>query len=381
MGRQHVQRFGGMADIELAAVCDVDPDRREHAAQIAKDSSGVLRHEDYRRVLDDPGIDTISVATPDHWHAKIALEAVLADKHVYVEKPCSHTVEEGLLLIEAARKYGKCIQQGTQGRSSQGWQDAVRFMHDGHLGKVRFAKAINCQLRDTIGRAPEKDPPPGVNYDLWLGPAPEHRFTENRWHYNWHWFWDYGTGGPGNDGIHELDAARWGLNVGLPKKISAPGEKLFFDDDHETPDTQMVTMIYDDCHLNYEMRLWTDYKFAGHDNGVIFFGDKGSLEIGRHGCFVHLIGEEPKEIGGGRDLTAHMRNFLDCVRAGDPSGLNSSVEFAALTAETVHLANITSRVGQELEYDGKAHRFTNSEAANQLLSKKYRQGYELPGLT
>ncbi len=283
--------------------------------------------------------------------------------------------------MKAAEKTGLCVQHGTQSRSGAGIQEAIKFLHDGNLGKVRLAKAINHQLREPIGRAPETDPPPGVNYDLWLGPAPVHAFTKNRWHYNWHWFWDYGTGDIGNDGIHQVDVARWGLNVGLPHAVTAPGGQLFYNDDHQTPDTQIATYEYDDCYLVFEMRLWTDYKMDGHDNGVIFYGDKGTVDIGRRGCFVTFIGEEPKKLGESPSLSANIRNFLDCVKANDPSKLNAPISEGAQSAMLCHLGNIATRVGRRLQFDSDRFVFDGDEEANQLISRMYRQGYELPVLT
>ena len=275
--KAHVQEFRSMDDVDLVAISDVDP---KHLAKIPSHVNTVA---DYRRILDDPSIDTVSIATPDHWHTKMAMEAMQAGKHVYVEKPCSHTVEEAQLLIKASEATGKVIQHGTQSRGSAGIIEAIQFIHSGKLGKVRAAKAINHQMRKPIGHAPDSTPPEGVNYDMWLGPAPKRPFSQNRWHYNWHWFWDYGAGDIANDGIHQIDVARWGLNVGIPKAISASGGQLWYEDDHETPDTQLVTFEYDDCHLIYEMRLWTKYKLEGHDNGVVFYGDNGILEVGRQG--------------------------------------------------------------------------------------------------
>ena len=379
MGSSHCRRFSKLgADVEVVAVCDVDPERREKAAQDLPNASKVTRYDDYRRVLDDQGIDTVTVTTPDHWHTKIAIEAMMAGKHVYVEKPCSHNVAEGRALAKAADKYKKCAQQGTQHRSGAGVIEAMKFLHEGKLGKVRLAKAIDHQLREPIGKAGPGNPPQGVDYDLWLGPAPEHSFTENRWHYNWHWFWDYGTGDMGNDGIHQLDVARWGLNVGLPNSIVGPGGQLFYDDDHQTPDTQTVTYIYDDCHMVFEMRLWTDYPMSGHNNGTVFYGDKGTLGVGREGCIVELIGEKPRKIGEGQDLVAHMRNFIDSVKEDNPSKLNAPVQEGHVSAEICHLGNIATRVGRHLHYDSKRQRFEDDPKATRLLSRHYRKGYELP---
>ena len=377
MGRAHARTFASFDDCEVAAVCDVDPERR---AQVASELPNPEQVEDFRRILDNPGIDTVSVATPDHWHTPVALAALMAGKHVYVEKPCSHNVREGVLLAEAAAKYGKCVQHGTQGRSGQGIQEAVAFLREGKLGKVRMAKAINHQLRGPIGRAPETNPPPGVNYDLWLGPAPKHPFTANRWHYNWHWFWDYGTGDIGNDGVHQIDEARWGLGVGLPKAVSASGGQLFYDDDHETPDTQVVTFEYEECYLLYEMRLWTNYPLEGHDNGVVFYGDKGILEIGRGGCDVTFIGEPKKHLAGGADRERNMRNFVDCVKADNPSGLNAPISEGAVSAALCHLGNIATRVGRKLEFDAAKWECVGDREVGALLAREYRKGYELPEL-
>jgi predicted dehydrogenase len=305
--------------------------------------------------------------------------AIQAGKHVLGEKPCCHNVHEGIVLERTAKESGKCVQHGTQSRSGQGIKDAVAFMREGNLGKVRMAKAINHQFREPVGRAPESDPPLGVNYDLWIGPGPVRPFTQNRWHYNWHWIWDFGTGDIGNDGIHQMDIARWGLGVQLPHVVTASGGQLFYDDDHETPDTQVVTYEYDDCYLLYEMRLWTNYPMEGHDNGVVFYGDKGKVEVGRQGCFVTYIGQEPEKLGDGQDFEGNVRNFLDCVKAGDPSGLNSPIDEGAISATLCHYGNIATRVGQRLVIDRETRK-TTSDEANALLKREYREPYAIPEL-
>jgi predicted dehydrogenase len=378
-GRRHARAFAAQADCELAVICDLDPERLEKAVLELANAPNVRLEEDFRRILDDGTIDSLSIVTPDHWHTPMAIMALKAGKHVYIEKPCSHNVHEGVVLARVARDSGKCVQHGTQSRSGQGIIDAVAFMRDGGIGKVRAAKAINHQLRKPIGRAPEQDPPAGVDYDLWLGPAPVRPFTHNRWHYNWHWHWDYGTGDMGNDGVHQVDVARWGLGVGLPNAVSASGGQLFYDDDHETPDTQVVTFEYDDCYLIYEMRLWTDYPMEGHDNGNIFYGDKGTVEVGRSGSFVTLIGEAPQRIGGTNDFEANVRNYLDCVKAADPSMLNSPIAEGALSAALCHYGNIATRTQERLRIDLETLQ-TNSGAANALLTREYREPYALPEL-
>jgi predicted dehydrogenase len=270
------------------------------------------------------------------------------------------------------------VQQGTQGRSGEAIKQGIVLLRDGGIGTVRMAKAINHQLRKSIGREPECGPPQGVDYDMWLGPAPKRPFTKNRWHYQWHWFWDYGCGDIGNDGIHQVDQARWGLGVGMPKAVSASGGQLFYEDDHETPDTQVVTYEYDHCYLLYEMRLWTDYDLEGHDNGVVFYGDKGKLEIGRGGVDVTLIGKKKKHLGPYADIKDHVRNFLDCVKANKPAGLAAPIEEGAISTALCHLGNIATRVNRKLRIDPETWECLDDAEAQKLFSREYRKGYELP---
>lgn len=378
-GRGHAQAFSSFEDCDVVAICDVDPQRRENIGNRLPNSDQVMLDEDYRRILDNPDIDSVSIATPDHWHTPIALAALEAGKHVYVEKPCSHTIHEAKLLAQAAAASGKCVQHGTQGRSSVSIKEGIAFMRSGIIGEVRMAKAINHQHRRPIGRTPVSDPPPGVNYDLWTGPAPAHPFTQNRWHYNWHWFWDYGAGDISNDGIHQIDQARWGLGVEIPKAVVASGGQLYYDDDNETPDTQTVIFEYDKCHLLYEMRLWTEYPLEGHDNGVIFYGDGGRLEIGRRGCEATLLDGEKVNFGPYVSIADHMRNFLDCIKNNTPSALAAQMDDAAVSTALCYLGNIATRVERRLTLDPDTWNCIDDPEALAMYTKEYRQGYELPG--
>ncbi|MFA6242341.1 MAG: Gfo/Idh/MocA family oxidoreductase [Candidatus Hydrogenedentales bacterium] len=378
-GKRHTGGFSKLDICEVVAVCDVDPERRDAAAAATPYPDKVAKVDDYRRILDDASIDSVSIATCDHWHTPIAIAALMAGKHVYVEKPCGHNIHECQALVAAAKKAGKCVQHGTQARSGKGVKAAVQMLRDGKIGKVRMAKAINQQLRAPIGRAAVEAPPPGVNYDMWLGPAPEHPFTKNRWHYNWHWFWDYGCGDIANDGVHELDVARWGLGVGMPKRITGTGGQLFYEDDHETPDTQTVTYEYDDCYLMYEMRLWTNYQTDGIENGTVFFGDDGAISFdGSKGCFLTLIGKEPERIGDGHEWENHVKNFVECVKANDSSLLNAPIEEGAISATMCHLGNISTRIGRPLNFDATVGSCVGDDEANTYLKREYRKGYELP---
>ncbi|UCC97511.1 MAG: Gfo/Idh/MocA family oxidoreductase [Phycisphaerales bacterium] len=379
-GRGLAGDFNSLPGVRLVAVCDVDANVLEQQVKRFRDDNiNVRGYGDHRQMLEDNSIDVLAVATPDHWHVPLAAAAIIAGKDVYVEKPMSHTIAEGRFLVNLARKHGKMVQHGTQARSSEGISEGIEYLRSGKLGKVRMAKAINCQLRGPIGRVPDSETPPGVNYDLWLGPAPKRPFNKNRFHYNWHWFWDYGTGDTGNDGIHQIDIARWGLGVEMPKAVSCSGGQLFYDDDHQTPDTQVATFEYDDVYLMYEMRLWTPYGLEGHDNGDIFYADGGTMSIGRKGWQVTFKNGKAGP-GGPRGEYSHAENFIKAVRSRKTSDLNAGAEVGHRSAALCHMANIAMRVGRRLRFDARNDRFIDDAEANTYLTKQYRKGYELPTL-
>jgi predicted dehydrogenase len=375
-----VSEFHSIPGVQVVALCDVDGNALDKRVKEFKDrNEKVDGYGDYRRMLKDKSIDVVAIATPDHWHVPIAASSVVAGKDVYVEKPLSHTIAEGRLLVNLARKHGRMVQHGTQSRSAEGLMEAVEYMQSGKLGKIRMAKAINSQLRGPIGRVPDSEAPAHVNYELWLGPAPKRPFNRNRFHYNWHWHWDYGTGDTGNDGVHQIDIARWGLRVEMPKAVSCSGGQLFYDDDHETPDTQIATFEYDDVYLMYEMRLWTPYSHEGHDNGNVFYGDKGKVSIGRKGWQV-IFKDGKKGPDGSREGGSHAVNFIKAVRSRKVSDLNADVEVGHHSAVLCHMANIAMRVGRRLKFDTKQERFIDDAEANTYVAKQYRKGYELPKL-
>ena len=240
-GKEHIKEYTGMPKVELAALCDVDESvlakrMKELEARNLKPATYV----DIRKLLEDKTIDAISTATPNHWHSLATICACQAGKDVYVEKPGSHNVWEGRKMVEAARKYNRIVQVGTQSRSSPALREAVEKLREGLIGDVYMARGLCFKWRDTIGRKPEEPVPAGVHYDLWLGPAPKRPFSQNRFHYNWHWNWEYGNGDIGNQGIHQMDLARWGLGVKLPTRVQSMGGHFMFDDDQETPNTQEI---------------------------------------------------------------------------------------------------------------------------------------------
>jgi predicted dehydrogenase len=379
-GGGHIGRFHNSAGVRVVALCDVDEKvLYRKVEEFKKRNEKVGAYIDYRKMLEDKSIDIVSIATPDHQHVPVAAHSVVAGRDVYVEKPLSHTIAEGRLLVNLARKHGKIVQHGTQSRSLEGFMDAIEYMKSGKLGKIRMAKAINSQRRSKIGRKPDTSTPPHVHYDLWLGPAPKRPFNINRYHYKWHWWWDYGTGDTGNDGVHQIDIARWGLGVELPKAVTCSGGQLWYDDDHETPDTQIATFEYDDVYLMYEMRLWTPYPHEGHDNGNIFYGDNGKISMGRSGWQV-TFKDGKKGPGGSRGDGSHIGNFLQAVRSRKVSDMNADVEAGHCSAALCHMANIAMRIGRRLKFDVNREQFIDDVEANRYLTKQYRRGYELPTL-
>jgi predicted dehydrogenase len=378
-GRGHCRGFASLSDLcEIVAICDVDPNNLAKAEEALPDPASVAKHKDFRELLKDESIDTVSIATPDHWHTPIALHAILAGKQVYVEKPCSHNPHEAKMLMQAAEKYGACVQHGTQSRSGQDLREGIKRVQEGVVGKVRMAKAINHQMRGPIGTAEPEAPPEGVDYDLWIGPAEARPFTRNRWHYNWHWFWDTGTGDIGNDGTHQIDVARWGLGVGLPQTVTAVGGQLFYEDDHETPDTQTVLYDYGDVQLMYEMRLWTDYPLENFENGVVFYGDEGTFDIGADACYLHLKGKQREQVLGGRDFEGNLRNFLEASAEKNPGLLLAPISEGAVSAQLCLMGNIGTRVGRKLVLNETGDGFVGDEEAQALWKRHYREGYELP---
>jgi predicted dehydrogenase len=381
-GAGHIRGFHKPgAGSRVVALCDVDEKvlygRQE---EFKKRGETVATHIDFRKLLEDKTIDVVSIATPEHQHITVASHAVLAGKDAYVEKPLSHTIAEGRYFMELAQKHGRIIQHGTQSRSTEGVREGIEFVKSGKLGKCRVAKAINCQVRKPIGHKDDQPAPSHVHYDLWLGPAPVRSFNENRYHYQWHWWWDYGSGDCGNDGSHQVDIARWGLGVELPMAVTCSGGQLWYKDDHETPDTQMATFEYRDCHVIYEMRLWTGYPQEGDDKGNVFYCDEGWVSIGRKGWEAYS--KDGKKVGGApRGAESHKENFLKAVRSRKPADANADVREGYYTSALCHSANIAMRVGGRLSFDPKTEKFVGdgSVEANRLRTKTYRKGFELPG--
>jgi predicted dehydrogenase len=338
--------------------------------------------KDFRHVLDDKDIDAVIIATPDHWHAIQTILACQAGKDVYIEKPLSQTIHEGQQMRDAARKYKRVVQVGTQRRSAVHIQNAVEFATSGKLGKICTIKAWITQLRESIGNPPDGTPPPGVDYDVWLGPAPSRPFNPMRFHYNWRFFWDYGNSELGNQGVHMLDVGMWaiekmrGLNDCLPRRVSANGGIYWLNDAKEVPDTQIVTYDYGDMMLVWEMQSFQRYHLLeGSTAGTAFYGTEGTMMVDGDGWNVTFKDGSPgpsgKDAGG-----SHTAKFLECIRSRQQP--NSDVEIGRMSTTICHLGNISYRLGRDVRFDSKTETFGDDEAANAWLTKAYRSPYVLP---
>ncbi|MBN2508435.1 MAG: Gfo/Idh/MocA family oxidoreductase [Verrucomicrobia bacterium] len=337
---------------------------------------------DFRRVLEDKDIDAVIIATPDHWHALPTILACQAGKDVYIEKPLSHTIHEGHRMRDAARHYNRVVQVGTQRRSSAHFRSAIDYVASGKLGKICLVKAWMCQVRGSIGNPPDEPAPAGVDYDQWLGPAPKRPFNKNRFHYTWRFFWDYGNAELGNQGVHMLDVALWGIQTlrgvphCLPSRVSGTSGIHWLDDAKEVPDTQVTTFDYGDLALVWELHSFQNHlPIQGTTAGTAFYGTNAALVVDGSGWKVHSQKGQPalseKPSGG-----SHTKNFLDCIRSRQRP--NADIELGRLSTTLCHLGNICSRLEHDLHFDPKAENFGDDKAANALLTKEYRAPYGLP---
>jgi len=383
-GTNLLKQFAKFDDVAIAWVCDVDSNRLGIAAKNVETLNGTTpkMEKDLRRVLEDKSVDAVVIATPDHWHAPATILACDAGKHVYVEKPGSHNIREGRLMIEAARRNRRVVQVGTQTRSSGHALAALEQLRNGAVGDVLAAKVWNSQLRRNIGRAQPAQPPATLDFDLWVGPAPMVPYQTNLLHSIWRWWYAFGAGDMGNDGVHDLDIGRWGLGLGdvHPTRVAALGGKYFFDDDQQFPDTQYVVFEYDlgggkKKQLTYEQRIWSPYKQEGFENGDAWYGTKGMLLFGKErGWELFAERNKPVAKGEGRvDLAAHTRNFLDCIKTG--ARPNADVETHHYSAVLCHLGNIATRVGRVLHFDPKREQIVGDAEANKLVRREYRKGH------
>jgi predicted dehydrogenase len=414
-GMDHVGGFRQVKNTEVAAICDADENvLAQRVPEIEK--MGIAKPAtfvDIRKLLDDKSIDAISIATPNHWHSLMGIWACQAGKDSYIEKPCCHNMWEGQQLVKAAAKYKRMVQHGSQIRSAPALKEAVRMMKEGFLGEVFMARGLCFKWRKSIGRANEEPVPKGVHYDLWTGPAKLLPFTQNHFHYNWHWNWNYGNGDLGNQGIHQVDVARWGLGVTYPNRVSATGGHFMFDDDQETPNTLNCAFEFDmpdgkRKFMEMEVRHWITNREAGIGSpafgkpqgpipttgmgaiqgdrntiGDIFYGSKGYLATGDEDlcAFQTWLGEKQEPGPHQQAAGDHYANFIDCVRNRKKEDLNAPIDEGYISTVLVHLANASYRLRRSLRFDPQTQRVIGDEEANRLLAdgdRGYRAPYQVP---
>jgi predicted dehydrogenase len=379
-GKDHIRGFLGVPGVRVVALCDVDSTLYEGAAQPIAEKQGQKpkTFQDIRKMLDDKGIDAISVATCNHWHALATIWGCQAGKDVYCEKPACHNVFEGRQMIAAARKYNRIVQIGSQGRSSEGVQKAVGLVRDGAIGEVYMARALCFKPRASIGIKPDSPVPPGLDYDIWLGPAAKRPFNANYVHYNWHWFWDFGCGDIGNQGVHQMDIARWGMGLELPVKVSSMGGRYGYKDQGETPNTQTASFIFDDGRMVvFEVRGLDTNDEDAVKIGNLFYGSEGWIALEGFQWYDHFR-KGKKERSPNYKEGDHFANFVKAVRSRNYRDLNADVREGVLSADMCHLANIAYRLGRTLKFDPKTETFPDDAEATALLTRKYREPYVVP---
>ena len=375
-GMAHIAGYLTVPDVEIACICDVD--RRA----VDKGVSAVAKRQDrkpegvqdFRRMLDDKNLDAISIATPDHWHAPAAILACAAGKHVYVEKPGSHNAHESELIVAAARKHKRVVQMGNQRRSWPWVIEAIAALHAGEIGKINLARAWYTNRRQPLSRGRPAPVPEWLDYALWQGPAPEEAFRDNVIHYNWHWFWNWGTGELGNNGVHALDLARWGMKVDAPHRVTCGGGRYHAQDDWETPDTAVATFDFGKCFAVWEGQSCDPYGFENSGFGVTFFGEKGVMILTDTCRIMDLNNKLVREIKGRADEALHFANFADAIRHGKQ--LNSEIEEGQKATLLCHLGNIALRTGQTVDFDPTTRKMKAGAEAHALWRREYRRGWE-----
>lgn len=386
------KNFAAQPNCEVVYICDVDSRAAAKCAAQVEEAQGSKPQleGDIRKLLEKKDFDALVVATPDHWHAPAALMASQAGKHVYLEKPASHNPHEGELLIAAQQKYGNVIQMGNQRRSWPNVVQAIRELHSGVIGKLYYAKTWYSNNRASIGVGKEIAVPSWLDYELWQGPAPRMPLKDNLIHYNWHWFWHWGTGEALNNGTHMVDLARWGLQVDYPTKVTSTGGRYRYQDDWETPDTQVVNLEFaDKGMITWEGRSCNGAPVEGSSVGVIFYGESGSLQIDGGNAYkvYDLKGKLVKEVKNdvvidARNLTnpsqvldaIHIQNFFDGIKSGRE--LASDIESGHISTLLVQLGNIAQRSGGMLETDPSNGHILNNREARKLWSREYAKGWK-----
>jgi predicted dehydrogenase len=378
-GRGLAASFSKVPNVVVKYACDADEKRARSGAE----SLGNLMEQppqaitDFRRILDDPEVDALICAAPNHWHAPATILGCAAGKHVYVEKPCCHNPWEGEMMVQAARKHQRCVQMGSQRRSSPGTIEAMEKLEAGAIGRVYLVRSWYNNLRPSLGTGVAAAPPAGLDYALWQGPAPRTPFINNRIHYNWHWFWHWGNGELGNNGVHTLDLCRWGAGVDFPIRVTSSGGRYRYDDDQETPDTHTVCFEFP----GETKIVWEGLSCNKHKSGsfVTFYGEQGALDLEANGAHTvyderdKAISESPGTSSGEPE---HVANFVSAIRSDDPSSLNAEIEIGHRSTLLCHLGNIAHRTGRTLKCDPVNGHIQDDKEAMGLWKREYEPGWE-----
>lgn len=382
-GNSVMQSFAAEPDCEVTHICDVNQQVREQRGAEMAEKTGKKPKlvNDYRELLDDPAVDALMIATPDHWHALLTIHGCLAGKDVYVEKPASHNILEGKFAVAAARKHNRIVQVGTQMRSAQILRDAAEYIRSGALGKVIFGKAWETDRNGEVKLAADSAPPAGFDYQIWQGPAPERPYNPTIVGGHWRWLFDYGTGDLGNDGVHRIDYCRYlmGLDT-MPASVSCSGGKFFFEDDQQWPDTMLISYDYPGKILQYEMRLWSRPRLFNITEGAAIYGENGWLLMSNTNWKAYdAKGKQVAqgESSQGEIQQAHIRNFLDAVKSRNRESLTQEIYSGHVSSAMCHMGNIAWRTGKKLKFDPVTETFDDADA-NQLVGREHRKGFELP---
>lgn len=383
--------FAGVNGTEVKSIFDVDIRPLEELAGEVEEKQGKKPETgtDFRKALEDPDIDALVIAAPDHWHTPATVMALQAGKHVYVEKPSSQNPAESELIVRAQKRYGLQVQMGNQQRSAPESIEAIQVIRDGLIGDVYYAKCFYAATRGSIGRGSIADVPEWLDYELWQGPAPRTPYRDNIIHYNWHWFYHWGTGEALNNGTHEYDVCRWALDVDLPNKISSNGGRYHFDDDWEFYDVQNINFDFSEGKsINWEGRSCNGHSFfGGKGRGALIHGTKGSMMIDRDGYIAYNLdneeikrrvreseGDHLNTVGGGDLTDAHIMNFANAIRTGEK--LNSSIDNGQKSSIALHIGNISQSLGRSLNLDPQTGRIIGDSEAMGMWARDYEPGWE-----
>lgn len=377
-GAALADHFAKLKESEIKYLCDVDRERLAKCAKAVEQVTGRSPEliTDFRKILDDKSVDALVCAAPNHWHAPATILACKAGKHVYVEKPCSHNPREGELMVEAARKYQRAVQMGTQRRSGVGTREAIKRLQEGAIGRIYLVRAWYNSARGSIGQGKPAQVPSNLDYDLWQGPAPRRDYLDNLVHYNWHWRWHWGNGELGNNGVHTLDLCRWGLGVDYPVRVTSSGGRYCYDDDQETPDTQTVAYEFE----GKRMITWEGMSCHRRQVAfILFYGEKGTLDLESDGHFT-IYDDKDKEVSKfkspGLGHVEHVVNFLNAIRDGKPLALNTEIAEGYKSTLLCHLGNIAQRTGRALTCDPANGHILNDPQAMQFWSREYEKKWE-----